>query len=134
MLVNLNDIDLRTVKDLRHKLVLVCLFTDRRVEAMELPEYIKSARPDGSVGGWWGDKIKTMVSGSRKEVDWGSRLYLLQRTKMNEVSEKSLQDDIIECLQIGIDAGIISNLEITAELGTDRANIAITADGMEDIR
>lgn len=92
--------DLATGDDLATA-VLISLFTDRRVDAEDVP-------PDGTSDrrGWWGDSGRT--------YPLGSKLWLLERAKQTEETRLRAQDYVAEALQWLIDAGIADSLDVVA--------------------
>lgn len=92
--------------------VLLSLFSDRRVEAYELPA------PETDRRGFWGDSVPA-VEGD----EWGSRLWLLDRAKIGGVTEGELagvaspelaEAYIREALQWMIDDGVCTSIEVVS--------------------
>lgn len=87
--------------------VLICLMTDRRVDASELP--------DGeSNRGWPGDGFD-LVPGERP---LGSKLWLLRRRALTNADGSDIaieaQDHAREALQVLIDQGVAVRADVTA--------------------
>lgn len=83
--------------------VLICLMTDRRVEASELRS--------GDVNrGWPGDSFDLAA----QETALGSRLWLLRRAALVEGVEKLAEDYASEALQPLVDQGAVASFTVTA--------------------
>lgn len=83
--------------------VLICLQTDRRVEASELPE----GEPNR---GWPGDAFDRQPG----EVPLGSKLWLLRRRALIEGIELEAEDYAREALQTLIDQGAVARAAVSA--------------------
>ncbi|WGD31196.1 phage GP46 family protein [Ancylobacter sp. WKF20] len=84
--------------------VLICLMTDRRVDASELPE-------GESNRGWPGDGFDRQ----RGEAALGSKLWLLRRRALTEDIDTEAEDYAREALQTLIDQGVCVRVEVTVE-------------------
>lgn len=85
--------------------VLVSLFSDRRAkDDDELPD------TQGSERGWWGDLIDPAVTGD----EIGSRLWLLERSKITQNTINLAEEYATEALQWMIDDGVAQTINVTA--------------------
>ena len=109
--------DLRAEQGLATQ-VLICLMTDRRVEASEL-------RDGDENRGWIGDSFD-VVDG---ETPIGSRLWLLRRSSLYPGIEIKAQDYAREALQPLIDQGAVAKIDVTATVGTNRLDLAVALYG-----
>lgn len=100
--------------------VLISLFTDRQADADDV-------LPDGSDDrrGWWGD------AGAEKSI--GSRLWLLDRSRLNQDVCNTAKVYIVEALQWVIDDQVAARVDVsTAINGRSRMDVLVTltrADG-----
>jgi phage gp46-like protein len=86
--------------------VLISLFSDRRAkQGDELPD------TQGSKRGWWGDLVIPEETGDQI----GSRLWLLERSKITQDVINLAEEYTTEALQWMIDDGVAQNIEVTAE-------------------
>lgn len=83
--------------------VYISVFTDRLADASD-------AIPDGSNDrrGWWGDLDQT--------VPIGSRLWLLDRSKLTPDVAKRAKDYINECLKWMIDDKVVAAVTVTTTI------------------
>lgn len=82
--------------------VLISLFTDQYVPTDELPEGVEDPR------GWWADAIA-------EETDdkIGSKLWLLDRGKINSANRSKMKEYTEDALQWLIDDGIASEIAVS---------------------
>ncbi|GGF56779.1 hypothetical protein GCM10007301_15580 [Azorhizobium oxalatiphilum] len=92
--------------------VLICLETDRRVEASELPEGEANR-------GWPGDAFDMQPG----DVPLGSKLWLLRRRALLEGIELEAEDYAREALQTLIDQGAVVRVDVTATRVPERARL-----------
>lgn len=100
--------------------ILISLFTDRRVEAEELP-------PGGATDqrGWVGDALAEIESDRI-----GSRLWLLRREKQTEETRQRAEEYALEALAWLEDAELVTGLEVEAEwIAREMLGMRITWDG-----
>ena len=83
--------------------VLISLFTDRQARDSDVI-------PDGTTDprGWWGDL------GQDKQI--GSRLWLLERSKLSLQTGFAAKDYIAEALQWLKDDGVVAKIDIVTEV------------------
>lgn len=95
--------------------VINSLFCWRRADASD-------DRPCDSWMGWWGDSFAD-EDGDR----WGSKLWLLFRSKMTPDILKLAEQYASDALQWMIDDGIASRVEVEAERGgVNQLSLAVT--------
>jgi phage gp46-like protein len=109
--------DLRAEQGLATQ-VLICLMTDRRVEASEL-------RDGDENRGWIGDSFD-VVDG---ETPIGSRLWLLRRSALYPGIEIKAQDYAREALQPLVDQGAVAKVDVLATAGANRLDLAVSLYG-----
>jgi phage gp46-like protein len=100
--------------------VLISLFTDRRAnDDDELPD------EQGSKRGWVGDLIDPVVTGDQI----GSRLWLLERSKITQETLNLAEEYAQEALEWLIDDGVAQTVTVTAEeqrlIDGDRLNLTV---------
>lgn len=83
--------------------ILLSLFTDRLANPDD-------TIPDGTADprGWWGDQ--------GEEVIIGSRLWLLDRSKLTEVVAAQARDYAAEALKWMQDDGVVTEIDITTQI------------------
>lgn len=113
--------DLRAEQGLATQ-VLICLMTDRRVEASEL-------RDGEDNRGWIGDSFDV----SDNETPIGSRLWLLRRQAIYDGIEVDAQDYAREALQPLITQGAVAAVEVIAiaKRSEGRIDLAIALFGRQ---
>lgn len=119
MIINLEEMDLSQIKDEKIAAVLICLFTDAYVESDELPSHVSENR------GWWGDAIEITINDKKEKINWGSKLWLLETSKMTEQIAKDAHDYCLEALQPLIQVNIIKVPEVIVETNNNRLNLQI---------
>ncbi|NLS02328.1 hypothetical protein HGP14_02950 [Rhizobium sp. P32RR-XVIII] len=100
--------------------VLICLMTDRRVEASEL-------RDGDENRGWIGDSFDAMEG----ETPIGSRLWLLRRSSLYPGIEIKAQDYAREALEPLIRQGAVSKVDAVAtpDFAANRLDLAVSLYG-----
>ena len=98
--------DLSKVDDALTRSVLICLFTDKRVETEDLPYQTDTN------GGWWGDVLPLSSETAGDNYSWGSRLWLLERAKIDAATAQDIDGMIREALTPLLNAGIIDDVSI----------------------
>lgn len=98
----LAGLDLQKGSDLMTA-ILISLFSDRQARASD-------DLPDGSTNrrGWWGT--------SGESVELGSRLWLLDRSKLTAEVGQQAQEYAAEGLQWMIDDGVVAGFEMSTEI------------------
>ena len=96
--------------------VNISLFTDARVLPEELPAGESERR------GWWGDEFND-IAGDQI----GSKLWLLDRSKISEDTRNRAEEYAKDALQWFIDDGIAESVKVTATLvnKTERIDIGV---------
>ncbi|WP_438752069.1 phage GP46 family protein [Pararhizobium sp. O133] len=102
--------------------VLICLMTDRRVEASEL-------RDGDTNRGWVGDSFDL----ENGETDLGSRLWLLRRGRLFEGIETVAESYAREALQPLLRQGAVVRVDATAtaDRSQNRLDLAVALYGRE---
>lgn len=102
--------------------VLICLMTDRRVEPSELPEGVENR-------GWPGDAFDT-ESG---ETPLGSKLWLLRRSAIGDMTATKAEAWIREALQPLIDqkAVVSVDVDITVDRARNRMDYVVSLYGRD---
>ena len=85
--------------------VNISLFTDVRVSLEELPPWEKYRR------GWWGDEFADI-----KGDKIGSKIWLLDREKLNEVTASDLKKYAKESLDWMLSDGVADSIIVSTEL------------------
>ncbi|CAL4866739.1 hypothetical protein MMA231_00983 [Asticcacaulis sp. MM231] len=114
--IALDGVDLKTETGL-YTAILLSLWTDRRANKDDI-------LPDGSTDrrGWWGDEFAE-IPGDR----FGSRLWLLNRAKINPETLRLIRDYILEALAWLTRSGIASTVDATvSRLDTNTVGIKVT--------
>lgn len=96
--------------------VLLSLFTDRRAEDDDTP-------PSGDEEdrrGWWADQFAP-VEGDR----FGSRLWLLDRSKRTEEVRRRAEEYVREALAWMIEDHVAESIDVATELTTTEIRIAL---------
>ena len=115
--LKLEDGDLAEDKTLETA-VAISLFTDRRVTDGELPAGILDKR------GWWGDLFPPV-----EDDQIGSKLWLLERGKINNETLAQAETYAIEALNWMIEDGVAATIEANADFfegSSDRITLAVT--------
>ncbi|MBY2911348.1 phage GP46 family protein [Rhizobium leguminosarum] len=102
--------------------VLICLMTDRRVEASELPDGVENR-------GWIGDSFD--LAGDETPI--GSKLWLLRRSALYEGIEVKAQDYAGEALQPLLKQGAVTRIDVTAtpDRRAKRLDLAVSLYGRD---
>jgi phage gp46-like protein len=105
--------------------VVICLFTDRRVEAIQLR--------DGDVNrGWPGDSFDLRDG----DDVLGSRLWLLRRRALDDAAIRDAEDFAREALQPLVDQGLFVRFDVTvtADKAARRLDLLIEGFGRDGTR
>jgi len=102
--------DLQRGHDL-YTAILISLFTDRLAAADDVI-------PDGSADrrGWWGDALPAGSIFGDQPVAIGSRLWLLDRSKLSTDVAIAAKFYVTEALQWMIDDGVVAAFDIATEI------------------
>lgn len=99
--------DLSKVENALERAVLICLFTDKRVETEDLPYQMDTN------GGWWGDGLPLPAEDILGDgYSWGSRLWLLERAKIDDATAQTVEEMIREALSPLQAGGIIDDVQV----------------------
>ena len=107
--------DLSKVDDALTRSVLICLFTDKRVETEDLPFQTDTN------GGWWGDALPLTSEAADDNYSWGSRLWLLERAKIDAATPQDIDDMIREALTPLLNAGSIDDVTVAVSRSGDES-------------
>lgn len=107
--------DLSKIDDALTRSVLICLFTDKRVETEDLPYQTDTN------GGWWGDTLPLSSETAGDNYSWGSRLWLLERAKIDAATAQDIDGMIREALTPLLNAGIIDDVSIAVSRSDDES-------------
>ncbi|WP_413052130.1 phage GP46 family protein [Pseudomonas bubulae] len=94
--------------------VLISIFTDRQASADDV-------LPDGGDDrrGWWGDQDQ--------DVPIGSRLWLLDRSRLSQDVANTVQVHLTEALKWLIDDGVAAGVSVTARIsGQSQLDTVVT--------
>lgn len=99
--------DLSKVENALERAVLICLFTDKRVETEDLPYQMDTN------GGWWGDGLPLPAQDVFDDAySWGSRLWLLERAKIDDATAQTVEEMIREALSPLQAGGIVDDVQV----------------------
>lgn len=87
--------------------IILCLFTDRR-----LPDWMEVG--DEGYKGWHGDYFAIDAEAGEREL--GSLLWTLDRGDLNFHTARMAEAFAMEALQTLVDQGVLSKVEVTAEI------------------
>ena len=118
-MINARELDLSTIEDETLKAIIICLFTDAKVDDAELPSYLDHN------AGWWGDAFELTIGGNKKAVSLGSKLWTLKREKIESGLDKTIADFALEALTPLIDAKIITTPEITSVISGNQSRLTL---------
>lgn len=111
--IDLKDIDITAVSDRKLQAILICLFTDAYIEPDELPQGVLNR-------GWWGDSIELKIGDKKESLIWGSKLWLMARSKLNDAVLRDVKTWVKQALAVLTDNGFIQEPEILVQReGTD---------------
>jgi len=91
-------IDFGSIEEGLRTSVIISLFTDRRIGESELPEGETSRR------GFWADSIN--------ETNIGSRLWLLDRSKVTRETKSRAEEYAYEALEWLIEAEVVTDISV----------------------
>lgn len=117
-IIDLTELDIATVTDPKQQAILICLFTDAYIEPDELPEGVLNR-------GWWGDDIELKINNNKERRIWGSKLWLLERSKLNNDVLNEVKTWVKEALSLLIEEGIIAEPEILVKRGNDKLMLCL---------
>ena len=70
--------------------------------------------------GWWGDDIELKTGGNKERVIWGSKLWLLERSKLNDDILNEVKTWVKEALSLLTASGAIEEPEVLVKRGNDK--------------
>lgn len=119
MMINVNSLDIRQIKDPLLQAMLICLFTDAKVEADELPPEITYNR------GCWLDNTEFTIANQKKKIILGSKLWLLFAQPLTDDNADLARQFAEDALRPLVDDGQITTLDVSAERNGNRLNLLI---------
>ena len=108
---------LRSHKTLRTA-VLLCLFTDKHAYDDDQTPHDNEDRR-----GWWGDGVDINAESGEREL--GSRLWLLERSILNEETRIFAEEEAKNALQTLIDQGAVARIEALVELSYSNNSLTL---------
>lgn len=118
-MINVRELDISTIEDETLKAIVICLFTDAKVDDAELPSYLDHN------AGWWSDAFELTIDGNKKAVSLGSKLWTLKREKIENGLDKTIADFARQALTPLIDAKIIAEPEITSVISGSQSRLTL---------
>ncbi len=117
VLTSATGADLQSLHSL-HSAIVIALFTDRRAEPYEL-------NGETDPHGWWGDSVDL----DDGEQPLGSKLWLLRREVLNDVTAARAQAYATEALQPFIDNNVVAqfNIVATPDIPNARLDLSVQA-------
>lgn len=100
-----------------HTATLLQLFSDRRADPADI-----LPNDAGDRRGWWGDSVRLE---GEPDQPLGSRLWLLERARLNEATRQAAEDYAIEALEVLREQGAVSSTDVVATIDRTRAAIII---------
>lgn len=114
--LSLIDNDLASDRGLETAMML-SLFLDRRAEDDDVPP----SGDDRDRRGWWADAF-VLPGGGR----YGSRLWLLDRSKLDGDTRLSAREYALEALAWMIEDRVVESIDVETEVTTDSLYLAVT--------
>lgn len=119
MIINIEDIDIIQVKDKVVQAMLICMFTDAKVPADEMP-----AGVEGNCGCWI-DETEFVINDCRQKINLGSKAWVLPQCRMTDETPDAAVAYYEESLQPLVTAGILTDLQIAAAREQNRLNLMV---------
>lgn len=103
--------------------ILISLFTDKYVPDADLPYQT------GTNGGWHGDAVALETPAAQtEEYSWGSRLWTLEREKINEETPAKVKRIVEEALEPLLLLKEINEISVSAERFGDGVAFTVAVD------
>ncbi|MFV0626169.1 MAG: phage GP46 family protein [Alphaproteobacteria bacterium] len=118
-IVDIRDIDLTAIKDDKLKAILICIYTNAKVDEVELPF---AGSPNG---GWWGDAFEIKVAGRKIKYTLGSKLWTLMTGKLNDEIAEEVRGYVKTSLSVLVSAKVISAPTVVVERIDNRVNLLL---------
>ncbi len=121
--------DLSEIDDPLLESVLISLFTDKYVPDADLPYQT------GTNGGWHGDAVALETqSAQTEEFSWGSKLWTLDREKINEHTPDKIKKIVEDALEPLLLLKEINNISVRVERTGDDAAFSVAVDASDGLR
>ena len=121
--------DLSEIDDPLLESVLISLFTDKYVPDADLPYQT------GTNGGWHGDAVALeKQSAQTEEFSWGSKLWTLDREKINEHTPDKIKKIVEDALEPLLLLKEINNISVRVERTGDDAAFSVAVDASDGLR
>lgn len=121
--------DLSEIDDPLLESVLISLFTDKYVPDADLPYQT------GTNGGWHGDAVALETqSAQTEEFSWGSKLWTLDREKINEHTPDKIKKIVEDTLEPLLLLKEINNISVRVERTGDDAAFSVAVDASDGLR
>lgn len=121
--------DLSEIDDPLLESVLISLFTDKYVPDADLPYQT------GTNGGWHGDAVALETqSAQTEEFSWGSKLWTLDREKINEHTPDKIKKIVEDALEPLLLLKEINNISVRVERTGDDVAFSVAVDASDGLR
>ena len=121
--------DLSEIDDPLLESVLISLFTDKYVSDADLPYQT------GTNGGWHGDAVALETqSAQTEEFSWGSKLWTLDREKINEHTPDKIKKIVEDALEPLLLLKEINNISVRVERTGDDVAFSVAVDASDGLR
>ncbi len=100
-----------------HTATLLQLFSDRRADPADI-----LPNDSGDRRGWWGDSVRLE---GEPEQPLGSRLWLLERGRLNEATRQAAEDYAREALEVLRTQGAVGGTDVAAAIDWTRNAVII---------
>lgn len=121
--------DLSEIDDPLLESVLISLFTDKYVPDADLPYQT------GTNGGWHGDAVALETqSAQTEEFSWGSKLWTLDREKINEHTSDKIKKIVEDALEPLLLLKEINNISVRVERTGDDVAFSVAVDASDGLR
>ncbi len=120
--------DLSEIDDPLLESVLIALFTDQYVPDADLPYQT------GTNGGWHGDAVALETQTAQtEEYSWGSKLWTLDREKINEDTPEKVKKIVENALEPLLLLKEINNIGVSAERFGDGVAFSVAVDASDGL-
>ncbi len=127
MIIDLNNVDITTVRPPKIQAILICLFTDKYAAEEERPADIHEKR------GWWGDALPIEINGKKETITWGSYMWFLERAKMSDERISQVADWVKTSLKPLIKAKIINEPQVFTSRHGDNLTLILQFEHDENL-
>lgn len=120
--------DLSEIDDPLLESVLIALFTDQYVPDADLPYQT------GTNGGWHGDAVALETQTAQtEEYSWGSKLWTLDREKINEDTPEKVKKIVEDALEPLLLLKEINNISVRVERTGDDVAFSVAVDASDGL-